>query len=131
MNAKNFLLSLFGAILGIVIVKSLFLNLEEEIWIKAYTESIFGSKISSRVGGFYLNHSGFPVGLFIKIMFGGIAGAVLTSIAFLKISLANQNNGTHIETNNDGRKTKKCPSCAEIIMEQAKVCRFCNYKFEE
>ena len=26
---------------------------------------------------------------------------------------------------------KKCPQCAEIVKEQAKVCRFCGHEFPE
>ncbi|GGG06948.1 zinc ribbon domain-containing protein [Paenibacillus aceti] len=33
--------------------------------------------------------------------------------------------------NNSGNDTKECPQCAEIVKARAKICRFCNYKFEE
>lgn len=33
--------------------------------------------------------------------------------------------------NNSGYDTKECPQCAEIVKAKAKICRFCNYKFEE
>lgn len=26
--------------------------------------------------------------------------------------------------------SKECPQCAEIVKAKAKLCRFCNYKFE-
>jgi hypothetical protein len=28
------------------------------------------------------------------------------------------------------RKNKKCPQCAEQVLEEAKVCRCCNYTFK-
>lgn len=33
--------------------------------------------------------------------------------------------------NNSSNDTKECPQCAEIVKARAKICRFCNYKFEE
>ncbi|WHH57183.1 zinc ribbon domain-containing protein [Petroclostridium sp. X23] len=32
---------------------------------------------------------------------------------------------------NEAKDTKECPQCAETVKAKAKICRFCNYKFEE
>lgn len=33
--------------------------------------------------------------------------------------------------NNSNDDTKECPQCAEVVKAKAKICRFCNHKFEE
>lgn len=34
-------------------------------------------------------------------------------------------------TSTDGNDTKECPQCAEIIKAKAKICRYCNFKFDK
>lgn len=34
-------------------------------------------------------------------------------------------------TSADGNDTKECPQCAETIKAKAKICRYCNFKFDQ
>jgi len=45
-----------------------------------------------------------------------------------KMLLEQGNEITAISTENN---SKECPRCAEIVKLRAKVCRFCNYEFED
>lgn len=44
------------------------------------------------------------------------------------INTANSNNISDLKQQSD---MKECPQCAEMVKARAKICRFCNYKFEE
>jgi hypothetical protein len=54
-------------------------------------------------------------------------GAVITGL----LAILTRGQRTYVEIPQvDASGKKKCPMCAEMVQRDAKVCRFCNYRFE-
>jgi hypothetical protein len=56
----------------------------------------------------------------------GAALAFLGSVAMWKSPRIEQTTG---EPRLDEQPTKKCPDCAETVLEEARVCKHCGYRF--
>lgn len=124
MKSAKFIFSIIGFFVGAFIVKSFFLTTGEEFYLRAWLENISGG-FSGKLGGLYMRHAGNPIGLFVKLGLGAGLGAVFVPMAiqFLKNEVSKENLIV------DSNKKKKCPECAEFVLEDAKVCRYCNHKF--
>lgn len=48
-----------------------------------------------------------------------LAGAVITAVGLAALRLW------------PGREMRQCPACAELVLAEAKVCRYCGHRFEE
>lgn len=59
--------------------------------------------------------------------FGAILGFLLGPIGWLIVALM-PSNEQQLKKRNPGPKQKKCPECAELVMADAKVCRYCGYR---
>lgn len=57
-------------------------------------------------------------------------GALIFIVAIVHVLLIKPSEG-HAERQALEAGGKKCPRCAEIVKEQAKVCRFCGHEFPE
>ena len=57
-------------------------------------------------------------------------GTLVFIVAIVHVLLIKPNEA-HAERQALGAGGKKCPQCAEIVKEQAKVCRFCGHEFPE
>ena len=59
--------------------------------------------------------------------FGACMGFLLGPIGWLIVALMSPNE-QELKRRNPGPKQKKCPECAELVMADAKVCRYCGYR---
>ena len=57
-------------------------------------------------------------------------GALIFIVAIVHVLIIKPN-AAHVEREALSAGGKKCPSCAEIVKEQARVCRFCSHEFPE
>lgn len=74
------------------------------------------------------------VGSGLYIVCVGSIGLVLCGIGVFKTELNFQTIDQTLHNKKETEElslTKKCPACAEIIKKEAKICRFCQYKFRE
>lgn len=59
-----------------------------------------------------------------------IYGTLLFIVAIVHVILIKPSEA-HAEREALASGGKKCPQCAEIVKEQARVCRFCGHEFPE
>jgi hypothetical protein len=74
------------------------------------------------------------IGSGLYIVCCGSIGLVLCGIGVFKAEATLQTSVQTLQTKKEPEEislTKKCPACAEIIKKEAKICRFCQYKFSE
>ena len=57
-------------------------------------------------------------------------GTLIFIVAIVHVLIIKPSEG-HVEREALSSGGKKCPQCAEIVKEQAKVCRFCGHEFPE
>jgi len=56
-----------------------------------------------------------------------VSGIVIIIGLVLAFTAKSRTESSQIALNESGNK--KCPQCAELVKKEAKICRFCNYKF--
>jgi hypothetical protein len=69
------------------------------------------------------------VGFFFGI-FGLIAAVGVTKRETAASTAAERKQGTALPNAVDGRREKKCPDCAEMVLADARICRFCQHEFD-
>ena len=57
-------------------------------------------------------------------------GTLIFIVAIVHVLIIKPTEG-HEERQQLAGGGKKCPQCAEVVKEQAKVCRFCGHEFPE
>lgn len=101
---------------------------------EAMAESI--GKLNTYIGGNEeISMTNF-VGSGLYVVCLGSTGLILSGLGVFK-SVTISEESTHSTTRviepevQNTSTTKKCPDCAEIVKAEARICRFCNYKFIE
>ena len=131
MKVKNFFLFLLSTIIGILLVKYFLLNAEESSYLNALIEKFTSSELGyfSRLEYLLQSLNSKPARiLWLKLCIGAGLASFLMTFAINRLtgkdeSLQNEPTGE--------QPTKKCPACAGMVMQEAKVCQFCNYHFVE
>jgi hypothetical protein len=124
----------YGNIIGILIVKYFLLTAEESSYLNALIEKFTSSELDIflRLQSLIQSlHSTPAIILWLKLCIGSGLASFLMTFAIRKLegkdeSVQNEPTGEQSE-----QPTKKCPACAGMVMQEAKVCQFCNYHFVE
>ena len=67
--------------------------------------------------------AGAGIGIYVGLIFGSIvSGVIMLALAHIAHTL-------DIQTTRKQGTTKRCPDCAGFIPMEARVCRFCGYRF--
>jgi hypothetical protein len=122
---------LLSVIIGILFVKYFLLNAEESSYLNALIEKITSSEhgIVSRLE--YLIHSlkSMSLILFLKLCIGVQLPGLLMTFTIYKLTGEDEPLQNEPTVDQGEKPTKKCPACSEMVLQEAKVCQFCNYHF--
>ncbi len=75
---------------------------------------------------------GFASSFFLSLLLSPLIGAIFTATSPVVEDNQSKNlEGSKNPASNWSKTSKQCPDCAEFIKLEARVCRFCSYKYSE